>query len=126
MAWFFELSKGRQQYAVPILLLLVVMPALIPLVSAQDLVITDSSWGIEQSTSILVRIHGHLENVGLATHYEPMVTATLYVNGGIIAQSTTYCSAATFPPGDACWFGFHFSNLSQEPTSYSLSAESAL
>ena len=126
MAWASELSRRKEQYAVLILLLLFVMPALIPLVSAQDLVITDSSWGIEHRTSILVRIHGHLENVGLATHYEPMVTATLYVNGGIYAQSTTYCSAATFAPGDVCWFGFHFSNLSQEPTSYSLSAGSAI
>jgi hypothetical protein len=102
------------------------MTALIPLVSAQDLVITDSRWGIEHRTSILVRIHGHLENVGLVTHYMPMVTATLYVNNDIYAQSTTYCSAATFAPGDVCWFGFHFSNLLQEPTAYSLIVGSAL
>jgi len=118
------LARCRKLYAASILPLFI-MAALIPLVNAQDLKITDSNWGIEHRTSIEVRIHGHMENVGLVAHYMPAVTATLYANNIAYASSTTYCRATTFEPGEVCWFGFHFMNLSQEPTSYSLSVASA-
>jgi hypothetical protein len=115
----------RRQYAALILLPFVIIAFFIPLVNAQDLMITDSKWGIEHRTSIEVKIHGHVENFGLVAHFMPAVTATLYVNSNIYAQSTTYCRATTFAPGEVCWFGFHFMNLAQEPTSYSLSVGSA-
>ena len=118
------MTRWRRLYATSILLFFAIA-VFIPLVNAQDLMITDSNWGIEHRTSIEVRIHGHVENVGFVAHFMPAVTATLYANGGIYATSTTYCRATTFQPGDVCWFGFHFMNLHQEPTSYSLSVGSA-